>query len=782
MKFLNAGTSGVIARTKRAHWSTIPLNSQWLSVIAALTSSVSPRPVQRLALGKYKILETRRNLIIAAPTNSGKSLIGYLTLLEAITRGQRAVLIEPLRALAREKADELQSALPAVSAVLNHPLRVLITTGDYRLSDEVFASPPPAHGELIIATPERLDAILRNPANDAWVQSIGAVCVDEAHLLSSAHRGPVIEYLLTIFRTLPTPPRLILLSATFGNVERVRSWLAPCDAVVVKEREPSLRKEVWALDAQDDANSIALEWLKDVLINPAHNALIFVYQTRAAEKLADQINNIMRDHAQDVGAFAYHSKLSAARRDRVRTAFIQGKSRCLITTTALGLGVNLPASHVLVRDTNFLGFGSLGVGDLLQMMGRAGRGTTEGKAVVLVRPSDSWRPEELANDLRKEALPPLGSALDQTINSFKDRAEWDGLQTIASQIAAQLARVPEQGYSAEELSSFFENSLGGKTLARYVITAFTWLSDPTRMLAYLDESKRFRLSVLGLKATRAMLPLEFASGVGQLLRDLLSLDPTDRLLGAWRPLDHMLLIHLLYDRMPHLRSFSGALASQVDSWMEQFSSLVPILYREWIYGNSKTSHAIELLGSLGCDPSRGNDVSDAYEMGYLASFHSIVLYERSKGQPYAEIERRWGVKNIEGIEERWRDDCLWLLSGIVELLDIRTVYYHLREHCQADRERVQRVKHALRNMQWQVRNLQVNLKYCSPLGPLLYSMRTIQSEAPLRIGLRTIRRLEEVGIVDVRSLAQFDYDELTEMGIRPKVARQIGNYLTKRKT
>jgi helicase len=68
-----------------------------------------------------------------------------------------------------------------------------------------------------------------------------------------------------------------------------------------------------------------------------------------------------------------------------------------------------------------------------------------------------------------------------------------------------------------------------------VPAALVWLTDPTRLLAFRDEYNRYRLTRLGLATTRAVLPLGIASGFAQLLRDLLSLDPTDRLLAAGDP-------------------------------------------------------------------------------------------------------------------------------------------------------------------------------------------------------------------------------------------------------
>ena len=44
---------------------------------------------------------------------------------------------------------------------------------------------------------------------------------------------------------------------------------------------------------------------------------------------------------------------------------------------------------------------------------------------------------------------------------------------------------------------------------------------------------------------------------------------------------------------------------------------------------------------------------------------------RSWAPSVEDLARRWGVGNLEGIEERWRDDVLWLLAGMSRVLDVR---------------------------------------------------------------------------------------------------------------
>ena len=118
--------AGAIEDCCRAPSSSRPIDTllqPWSSILRVLTNGRDLRPVQRAALEEFRILDSRQHLLVCAPTNSGKTVVGYMLLIEALLRNQNALLVEPLRALAQEKSDELGVVLgsyhPAVAPVAN---------------------------------------------------------------------------------------------------------------------------------------------------------------------------------------------------------------------------------------------------------------------------------------------------------------------------------------------------------------------------------------------------------------------------------------------------------------------------------------------------------------------------------------------------------------------------------------------------------------------------------------------------------------------------------------
>ncbi|MCU0861810.1 MAG: DEAD/DEAH box helicase, partial [Methanomassiliicoccales archaeon] len=128
-----------------------------------------------------------RNLFLAVPTASGKSLVAYLAALKhVLERGGKALYIVPLRALASEKQEDLQR-------FERLGVRVGVSVGDLDSAD-----PELERFDIIVATSEKADSLLRH--RTAWLQKISLVVADEVHLIHDPERGPTLEVILTKFR------------------------------------------------------------------------------------------------------------------------------------------------------------------------------------------------------------------------------------------------------------------------------------------------------------------------------------------------------------------------------------------------------------------------------------------------------------------------------------------------------------------------------------------------------------------------------------------------------
>ena len=168
------------------------------------------RPAQTKAIQSG--LLNNKSLLICTPTASGKTLIAELACLKAILTGQgKAIYIVPLKALASEKYKEFQRKYSTFC-------KIAISIGDL---DK--AEPYLENYDLILCTSEKLDSLLRH--HSPWLKQVNTIVIDEIHLLNDISRGPTLEILITMLRTILNNLQIIGLSATIGNPGELADWL-----------------------------------------------------------------------------------------------------------------------------------------------------------------------------------------------------------------------------------------------------------------------------------------------------------------------------------------------------------------------------------------------------------------------------------------------------------------------------------------------------------------------------------------------------------------------------
>ena len=368
-----------------------------------------------------------RNLVLASPTASGKTLIAELCALKhVLERDGKVLYLTPLKALASEKYEEFRK-YSAITKPDGKRINVGISTGDYDSSD-----PWLERYDIIVATNEKVDSLLRHKAK--WLDEISLVVADEVHLLNEAERGPTLEVVLA--RLMQTSPdiQILALSATINNVEEIASWLKA--GYVTTEWRPITLKEGVLLHSEiqfkdGDAKKIERE-IKNPAINLALHtvktggqALIFAATRKSAvalarktapkvsEVLSKSMERALEREAEKIlgvgektrisellaelvkcGVAFHHAGLVGGHRKIIEDAFREGKIKILTATPTLAFGVNLPARTVIIYDYRRYepgyGYYPISVLEYKQMCGRAGRPKYDkiGESVIVARTAD----------------------------------------------------------------------------------------------------------------------------------------------------------------------------------------------------------------------------------------------------------------------------------------------------------------------------------------------------------------------------------------------------------
>ena len=372
-------------------------------------------PVQEEAIRRGAL--EGRNLVISAPTASGKTLAAMMSMaarLEAM--GGRAFYIAPLRSIALEKYRDFK-----VFEKLGYTVRVSV--GDYERGLP--------GSDVVISTYEKLDSSIRS--NPSILNGVSVLVVDEIHYVGDPDRGPLLESLIARILDYDPHPQIIALSATIPNAEELARWL---DAeLVVSDWRPvpllegvydgSSNSIIYSNGSKRRVESVTatpyIDLVRDINLEGGH-ALVFVQSRRRAVQMAKQASRYSRFlgfderkareyaiEARNVGGPSsireeiselmlkgvsyHHAGLNNELRIIVEEAFRDGALAAVYATPTLAAGVNLPARRVIVAEYYRFEEGyrrPIGVYEYKQLAGRAGRpGLDEyGEAVIIPSPSD----------------------------------------------------------------------------------------------------------------------------------------------------------------------------------------------------------------------------------------------------------------------------------------------------------------------------------------------------------------------------------------------------------
>lgn len=334
-----------------------------------------------------------KNLLIAIPTASGKTLVAEMAMHFHFRKGGKCLYIVPLKALASEKYEEFSGK----------GARVGISTGDFDRRDEYLG-----RNDIIIATSEKVDSLLRNAS--PWLNDITLLVVDEVHLIDSPDRGPTLEMVIAKMRVKNPAMQLIALSATIGNPGALARWL---DAGMVTSswRPVDLRQGVYYDGAihfrsgerpvpsvsRHESVNLIMDTITEggqclVFVSSRKNAEAFAKQAAKAIHLENEELNAYRKRLEKVaetdqekalahcvgsGAAFHHAGLRRESRSIVEEGFRKGHIRCISSTPTLAAGLNLPARRVIIKEYRRYSSGEgmvpIPAREYHQMAGRAGR-------------------------------------------------------------------------------------------------------------------------------------------------------------------------------------------------------------------------------------------------------------------------------------------------------------------------------------------------------------------------------------------------------------------------
>ncbi|CAI7620851.1 unnamed protein product [Penicillium pancosmium] len=380
----------------------------------------------------HTVYNTNDNLVLSAPTGSGKTVIMELAIcrLLNILKDERFKVVyqAPTKSLCAERFRDWNRKFSAIN------LQCAELTGDTDYTQLRSVQ----NSQIIITTPEKWDSMTRKWKDHMrLMQLVKLFLIDEVHILKES-RGATLEAVVSRMKNIGSNVRFVALSATVPNSEDIATWLGK-DATT--QHVPALREhfgedfrpvklQKFVYGYQSSGNDFVFDKicgskLPDVIGTHSCQKPMMVFcctrnssvatakdlarlwtMTNPPARLWKGPTRHIEVHNEDLkgivcaGVAFHHAGLGPGDRHAVEKGFLDGHINVICCTSTLAVGVNLPCHLVIIKNTVCWqegGCQEYSDLEMMQMLGRAGRPQFDDKAtaVILTRKERVNRYEKL---------------------------------------------------------------------------------------------------------------------------------------------------------------------------------------------------------------------------------------------------------------------------------------------------------------------------------------------------------------------------------------------------
>ncbi len=308
---------------------------------------------------KYAIIpiHNQENVLVSAVTGSGKTLTGFLAILNELIiladdgkleNKVYCIYNSPLRALVNDVYFNLETPLKEMEEIAKKKfnIKIGVRTGDTTATEKqkMLIHTP----NILVTTPESLALVITSPKFRDKLRDVKYFIMDEVHSLAENKRGVYLSLSLERLHELAGNFVRIGLSATAEPLEEIAKF------VVGNNRECKIAK----IDLTKKMDLKVLSPLKDLIntnFEETHNAmydlinkliqdhkttLIFTNTRSATERVVHYLKEkYPKNYTENIGA--HHGSLSKEHRLDLEKRMREGKLKAIVCSTSLELGIDI---------------------------------------------------------------------------------------------------------------------------------------------------------------------------------------------------------------------------------------------------------------------------------------------------------------------------------------------------------------------------------------------------------------------------------------------------------
>ncbi len=315
-------------------------------------------PPQKYAL---KLINDRKNVLITAPTGSGKTFSAFTSILSDLMnmsfQGKLeekvyCVYVSPLRALNNDIYRNLTKPLEEIFSKISIPIQrisVGIRTGDTTVKErqQQLRKPP----NILVTTPESLAILINSEKFSQNMKDVRYVIIDEMHELANNKRGVHLSMSIERLADLIGHDFVrIGLGATLSPLDDAAKFLVGYRDG--KERDCFIIDATWnkqlefgvmcpvrdIINAPDAKIEESIYKTIDKIIKENRTTLVFTNTRSGTERV---VYNLIKRYGYGEDIAAHHGSLSREARLGVEDMLKKGNLKCAVSSTSLELGIDI---------------------------------------------------------------------------------------------------------------------------------------------------------------------------------------------------------------------------------------------------------------------------------------------------------------------------------------------------------------------------------------------------------------------------------------------------------
>jgi ATP-dependent DNA helicase RecG len=313
-----------------------------------------------LATGK------QMNRLLQGDVGSGKTVVGFMTMLMALDNGFQALLMAPTEILAQQHF----AGLSIYGEQLGIQVAFLTGSVKGKKRNEVLAGLENGDIAIVIGT----HALLEDPVR---FKNLGLAITDEQHRFGVEQRSKLWH------KSKPYPPHVLVMTATPIPRTLAMTVYGDLDISVIDTLPPG-RKPIQTLHKNENHRLWLIGFMKEQI--KAGRQIYVVYPLIEESEKMD-LNNLMEGFESlsrefpnpHFGISMVHGKMKPADKEWEMQQFVKGNNQIMVATTVIEVGVNVPnASVMIIENTE-----RFGLSQLHQLRGRVGRGAEQSFCILM---------------------------------------------------------------------------------------------------------------------------------------------------------------------------------------------------------------------------------------------------------------------------------------------------------------------------------------------------------------------------------------------------------------